>query len=324
LKYLNTFSILILLLVLSAFFVSCEDDEKNDPKEVISVTEADLIGCWEFQYYQENRYYKFAGDSVLFSSGEEPRTRFQSTWILNEDGTKLDLINQEHEIISFSENEIILKNIPLDEIDTLVRSDCPYGIDDDFILEKEDLIGCWEIFGSLGSLDYFQFTEDAWLTFLGEYAVSNSWTFSDSLLVMGENEGLPWKLILLENDVMKLQIDENEILLKRSDDCPEIIDEGISEEELIGCWYSSIEDEGRVIEMYYNFKEDGIFVRSINGDSQTENWSLSGDGKYISLKETDPPAMVKSYENGVLVLVMVEEGEGSYKISFERTEDCPQ
>ncbi len=329
-KYLNSLAILFFLAVTSVFFVSCEDDAKVEPDEIPTLIDYDLIGCWKRNSESTNvidpAYYKFEADGGLYFAGEEERDRFLTTWSLSEDGTKIELINQEHEVLSVNENEIVLRNIPLDEIDTLVRSDCPDGIDDDFILEKEDLLGCWKVVlvtGGGGGPDYFLFTEEKWIGFLGEYAIASEWTFSDSLLVSGGNTEKSWRLTLLENDVMKLKMDEDVMTLYRSDECPEFTDAGISEEELIGCWYSQSENNGTVYEIYYNFKEGGEFVRNINGDSQTEYWSLSDDGKYISMRETDPPAMVKSFENGVLVLVMIEEGK-SYSFSFEKTENCPE
>jgi hypothetical protein len=96
----------------------------------------------------------------------------------------------------------------------------------------------------------------------------------------------------------------------------------ITEAELLGCWESSYESNGETIPIYYNFNEDGTYVHVIKDDIQEDNWVLSEDGTSIQLETGDPAAIVKSFENGVLVLTITD-GE-TVDRTFVRSSDCPE
>ena len=111
-KYLNTFSILILLLVLSAFFVSCEDDDDEPNSEQnLEITEANIIGCWKVEEVlrdgvvdenlPENYYMEFKenGKSILFYQDNQ----HFSSWLVDYDGY-LFMIDSKYTVTKLTHN----------------------------------------------------------------------------------------------------------------------------------------------------------------------------------------------------------------------------
>ena len=110
-KYLNTFSILILLIVLSAFFVSCEDDDKPNSEENLEITEANIMGCWKVdetlrggvvdENLPENYYMEFKenGKSILFYQDNQ----HFSSWLVDYDGY-LFMIDSKYTVTKLTHN----------------------------------------------------------------------------------------------------------------------------------------------------------------------------------------------------------------------------